>query len=164
MPGGAAVPTSTEGILVGTLKERLAAELKEAMKARDAVRLRALRMLTAGVKNREVEVGHELSDQELQEVAATEVKRRKEAAEAFAEAGRSELAEQERAEEAVLQTFLPERLSEEEVAALIEEAVAATGATGPGDLGKVMGHVMGRVKGRVDGGEVNRLVRERLSG
>lgn len=149
---------------MGTLKERLAAELTEAMKARDALRLGALRMLTAGVKNREVEVGHELSDEEFQEVAATEVKRRREAAEAFDEAGRPELAERERAEQAVLETFLPERLSEEEVAALIDEAVAATGASGPGDLGKVMGRVMGRAKGRVDGGEVNRLVRERLGG
>lgn len=149
---------------MGTLKERLAAELTEAMKARDALRLGALRMLTAGVKNREVEVGHELSDEELQEVAATEVKRRREAAEAFDEAGRAELAERERAEQAVLETFLPERLSEEEVAALIDEAVAATGASEPGDLGKVMGRVMGRAKGRVDGAEVNRLVRERLEG
>jgi uncharacterized protein len=155
---------STEAILMGQLKDRLAAEMRDAMKARDALRLGALRMLTTSVKNREVELGHELSDQELQEVAATEVKRRREAAQAYREGNRPELEEKERAEQAVLETYLPERLSEEESAALIDEAVAATGAEGPDDLGKVMGYVMGKAKGRVDGGEVNRLVRERLGG
>lgn len=155
---------STEAILVGQLKDRLAREMRDAMKARDAGRLGALRMLTASVKNREVAVGHELSDEEVQEVAATEVKRRKEAAEAYRRGNRPELEERERAEQAVLETYLPERLSEEETAALVDEAVSVTGAEGPGDLGKVMGYVMGKAKGRVDGGEVNRLVRDRLGG
>lgn len=147
---------------MGALKDRLVAELKDAMKARDRVRLATLRLLSAAVKNREVEVRHELSDEELQEVAATEVKRRKEAAQAYAEGGAGDRADAERAEQQILETFLPEQLSDEEVAALLDEAVAATGASGPGDVGKVMGYVMGKAKGRVDGGAVNRMVRDRL--
>jgi uncharacterized protein len=147
---------------VAEAKDRLQREMHEALKAGEKVRLGALRMLSAAVKNREVELGHELSDDELVEVASREVKRRKEAAEAFEKAGRQELADKEQEEQAVLESYLPAQLSEGEVAALIEEAVAATGASGPGDLGKVMGHVMGKAKGRVDGGTVNRLVQERL--
>jgi uncharacterized protein YqeY len=147
---------------VAEAKDRLQREMREALKAGEKVRLGALRMLSAAVKNREVELGHELSDDELVEVASREVKRRKEAAEAFEKAGRQELADKEQEEHAVLESYLPAQLSEEEVAALIDEGVAATGASGPGDLGKVMGHVMGKAKGRVDGGTVNRLVRERL--
>lgn len=143
-------------------KERLQREMREALKAGEKVRLGALRMLSAAVRNREVELGHELSDDELVEVASREVKRRKEAAEAFEGAGRQELVDKEREEQSVLETYLPAQLSDEELAALIDEAIAATGASGPGDLGKVMGHVMGKAKGRVDGGAVNRLVRERL--
>lgn len=141
---------------------RLQQEMREALKAGQKLRLGALRMLAASVKNREVELGHELSDEELVEVATREVKRRKEAAEAFDGGGRPELAEKERQEQAVLETYLPAQLSEDEVNALIEEAVVATGASGPGDLGKVMGYVMGKARGRVEGGTVNRLVRTRL--
>jgi uncharacterized protein YqeY len=147
---------------VAEAKDRLQREIREALKGGQKVRLGALRMLAASVKNREVELGHELSDEELVEVAGREVKRRKEAAEAFEGGGRPELAEKEREEQAVLESYLPAQLSEDEVNALIEEAVATTGASGPGDLGKVMGYVMGKAKGRVEGGTVNRLVRARL--
>lgn len=143
-------------------KDRLQREMREALKAGEKLRLGALRMLAASVKNREVELGHELSDEELVEVAGREVKRRKEAAEAYDDAGRPELAEKERQEQAVLESYLPAQLSDEEVETLVDEAIGATGASGPGDLGKVMGFVMGRAKGRVDGGTVNRLVRSRL--
>jgi uncharacterized protein len=148
---------------VAEAKDRLQQEMREALKAGQKVRLGALRMLAASAKNREVELGHELSDEELVEVAGREVKRRKEAAEAFADGGRPELAEKEREEQAILESYLPAQLSEDEVAALIEEAVGATGASGPGDLGKIMGYVMAKAKGRVDGGTVNRLVRARLA-
>jgi uncharacterized protein len=144
------------------MKDRLQREMRDALKAGERVRLGALRMLSASVKNREVEVRHELSDEEFVEVASREVKRRKEAAEAFEGGGRQELADKEREEQAVLEAYLPAQLSEDEVGALIDEAVGATGASGPGDLGKVMGYVMGKAKGRVDGGTVNRLVRARL--
>lgn len=144
------------------LKARLVDEMKQALKAGEKVRLGALRMLSASIKNREVELRRELNDEEVVEVAAREVKQRKESAEIYDGASRPELAEKERQEQAILEAYLPERLSDEEVAALVDEAVAATGASGPGDLGKVMGHVMARAKGRVDGATVNRLVRQRL--
>lgn len=149
---------------MGALKDRLPLELREAMKARDRTRLATLRLLTAAVRNREVELGHDLSDEELQAVASTEVKRRREAAEAYEQGGRPELAQQERAEQAILETYLPEQLSDEELDAIIDEAVAATGASGPGDVGRVMGQVMGKAKGRADGNEVRRRVAERLGG
>ena len=144
--------------------ERISEDLRAAMKAGAKIRLAALRMLATSIRNREVEVGHELSEDEFLEVVAREVKRRKEAAEAYDAAGRAELAERERQEEEALEGYLPEALSEEQVDALVEEAVAATGASGPGDMGKVMGHVMGRARGRVDGAAVSARVRERLSG
>ena len=147
---------------MGALKDRLPLELREAMKARDRTRLATLRLLTAAVRNREVELGHDLSDEELQAVASTEVKRRREAAEAYEQGGRPELAQQERAEQAILETYLPEQLSDEELDAIIDEAVAAAGASGPGDVGRVMGQVMGKAKGRADGNEVRRRVSERL--
>lgn len=148
----------------GSLKARLADEMRAAMKARERLRLSALRMLAASVKNREVELGHGLSDEELVEVAIREVKQRQEAIEAYERAGREDRAAQEREEREVLETYLPPRLSDEEVEALIEEAVATTGASGPGDLGKVMGLVMSKAKGRVDGRLVQKKVRDRLAG
>ena len=141
---------------------RVSEDLRAAMKAGQKVRLAALRMLSTSVRNREVEVGRELSEEEFHEVVGREVKRRKEAAEAFDGAGRGELAERERAEQRTLEAYLPEALSEDEVRALVEEAVSATGAAGPGDMGKVMGHVMGKARGRVDGSAVSAMVRERL--
>jgi uncharacterized protein len=144
------------------LKGRLASEMRESLKAGQRTRLAALRMLSASVKNREVELRHELSDDELRDVASREVKRRTEAIEAYDAAGREDLARREREEREVLRAYLPEQLSEDEVNALIDEAVAATGASSPQDMGKVMGFVMGRARGRVDGGAVQARVRERL--
>jgi uncharacterized protein YqeY len=148
---------------VTALKDRLAAEIREAMKARQAVRLSALRLLSASVKNREVELRRPLDDEEFVEVAIREVKRRREAVEAYESAGREDRAEREREEERVLEAYLPAALTDQEVDAIIEEAVAATGASGPGDMGKVMGQVMGKAKGRVDGKAVQEKVRARLA-
>jgi len=147
---------------VSTLKDRLAREIPEALKAGQKVRLGALRLLSASVKNREVELRHELSDEEFVEVAIREVKRRREAVEAYEAAGRADRADTEREEQRVLEAYVPAALSDEEVAALIEDAIAATGASGPADLGKVMGHVMSSARGRVDGKLVQARVRERL--
>lgn len=146
------------------LKARVAAEMREALKAGEKVRLSTLRLLSASVKNREVELLHELSDEELQEVAVREVKRRNEAIEAYEKAGREDLAAKEREEREILKPYIPEQLSEEEVDALIDEAVAATGASTPQEMGKVMGFVMGRAKGKVDGAVVQAKVRARLGG
>jgi uncharacterized protein YqeY len=145
-----------------TLKERLSQETTAALKAGQKVRLAALRLLSAAVKNREVELRRELSDDEFLEVAAKQVKQRRESIEAFEAAGRTELADREREEEAVLSAYLPEPLGDDELDAIVEEAIATAGATGPGDLGKVMGAVMARVKGRADGRTVQAKVRDRL--
>jgi len=146
------------------LKVRLAEELRAAMKAQEKVRLGALRMLTASVKNREVELRHPLDDDEFVEVATREVKRRREAIDAYEQAGRPDRADLEREEQRVLETYIPAGLSEAEVDALIEHAVTTSNATGPGDLASVMGLVMSKAKGRVDGKAVQVKVRERLSG
>ena len=144
-----------------TLKAQLREEITSALRSSDKVRLGALRMLSAAVTNREKEVLHELSDDELREVAGKEVKKHAESIEAFEKAGRQELADKERAEREAVSGYAPTQLTEEQVDALIE-AFAETGASGPGDFGAVMGVVMGRAKGQVDGATVQRKVKERL--
>ena len=148
---------------MASLKERLSTEMRQALKSGEKVRLSALRLLAASVKNREVELRHELSDEEFVDVATREVKRRAEAIEAYDGAGRPDRAATEREEMEVLKAYVPEQLSEAEVDALIDDAIASTGASGPGDMGKVMGVVMGAAKGRTDGRAVQEKVRARLS-
>jgi uncharacterized protein YqeY len=147
-----------------TLKEQIHDELTSAMKSGDKVRLGTVRMLTAAIVNREKDVRHELTDDEVREVAAREVKRRTESIEAFQQGGRSDLVEKETAERKILQAYAPEQLSDAEVDALIDEALAATGAASPQEIGKVMGFVMGKAKDKVDGAVVQAKVRERLGG
>jgi len=147
-----------------TLKAQVREQMTAAMRTGDKVRLGALRMLSAAITNREKEVLHDLDDDEVREVAAKEVKRRAESIEAFDSAGRTELADKERAEREVLQPFAPEQLSDAEVDALIDGAISSTGATSMADMGKVMGAVMATAKGRADGSIVQAKVRERLSG
>jgi hypothetical protein len=147
-----------------SLKDRVHEEMTAALRSGDKLRLGALRMLSAAITNREKEVLHELSDDEVREVAGREVKRRGESIEAFDAAGRVDLADKERAEREVLSPFAPEQLSGSEVDAIVEEAIASTGATSPKEMGKVMGAVMARAKGKVDGAIVQRKVLERLGG
>jgi uncharacterized protein len=147
-----------------TLKAQVHEQMTAALRAGEKVRLGALRMLASSITNREKEVMRELSDDEVREVAAKEVKRRTESIEAFESAGRTELAEKERAEREVLQAFAPEQLSDAEVDALIDGAISATGATSMQEMGKVMGAVMASAKGKVDGSVVQQKVRERLAG
>jgi uncharacterized protein YqeY len=147
-----------------TLKQRVREEMTAAMKAGEKVRLGALRMLSTAITNREKEVLHELSDDEVRDVAAREVKRRNESIEAFEKGGRADLVERETAEREVLQAYAPEQLTEAEVDALIDETIAATGASSPQDMGRVMGAVMGKARGKVDGAVVRAKVGERLGG
>ncbi len=144
------------------LKARVHSEMTAALKSGDRVRLGALRMLAAAITNREKDVRRELSDDEVREVAGTEVKKRTESIEAFESAGRMDLVERERAEREILQAYAPEQLGEAVVDSLIDEAIATTGAVSAKEMGKVMGFVMGRAKGKVDGALVQRKVRERL--
>jgi hypothetical protein len=147
-----------------TLKEQVREQMTASLRAGDKLRLGALRMLAAAITNREKEVLHELSDDEVREVAGREVKKRSESIEAFGSAGRTELAEKERAERDVLQPFAPEQLSDAEVDALIDEAISSTEASSMKEMGAVMGAVMASAKGKVDGSLVQRKVRERLGG
>lgn len=147
-----------------SLKTRIRDETVAAMKAGQKITVGALRLLSAAITNREKELRHELSDDEVREVAAKEIKKRGESIEAFEAAGRTDLAEREQAERAVLQPYAPDLLSDEEVDALIEEAIATTGASDPKEMGKVMGAVMGKAKGKVDGTIVQARVRARLGG
>ena len=147
-----------------TLKEQVHEQMTSALRAGDKLRLGALRMLAAAITNREKEVLHELSDDEVREVAGKEVKKRSESIEAFGSAGRTELAEKERAEREILQPFAPEQLSDAEVDALIDEAISSTEASSMKEMGAVMGAVMASAKGKVDGSLVQRKVRERLGG
>lgn len=146
------------------LKAKVQREMHEALKAGDKIRLGALRMLSAAITNREKEVRRELSDDEVRDVAVREVKRRTESIEAFEKGGRADLVQKETTEREVLNAYAPAPLSDAEVDALIDEAFAATGASGPGDVGKVMGFVMGKAKGKVDGTAVQARVRARLGG
>ena len=144
------------------LKSEIQEQMHAAMKSGDKVRVGALRMLSAAITNQEKELRHELSDDEVREVAGKEVKKRTESIEAFEGAGRQELAEKERAEREVVAAYAPPQLSDEAVDALIDEALAATGATSAKEMGKVMGVVMGKAKGHVDGSVVQRKVLARL--
>jgi len=132
------------------------------MKSGDKVRLSTLRLLSAAIKNKEVELLHELSDEEIRDVAVKEAKRRKESIEAYQAGNRPELVAKERAELEILQVYLPEQLSEAEVDALIDEAIASTGATSAKEMGKVMGQVMAKAKGKVDGSVVQARVKAKL--
>ena len=144
------------------LKADIRTQMTDAMKAGEKVRLGALRMFVSAIRYKEDELGHELSDEEIADVATKEVKKRSESIEAFEGAGRTELAEKERQEREIIAVFAPPRLSDEAVDALVEEALVATGATSVKELGKVMGFVMGKAKGGVDGAVVQEKVRAQL--
>jgi uncharacterized protein YqeY len=148
--------------VAGQLHTQIREQIAQALKAGDKLRVGALRMLSAAITNREKDERHELSDDEVREVAGREMKKRGESIEAFQAAGRTELADKERAERDVLAEYAPTQLTDEQVDALIDEAFQATGASGPADIGKVMGFVMARAKGQVDGGAVQLRVKERL--
>jgi uncharacterized protein len=151
-------------VSVPGLKATIQADTVAALKAGEKLKVGALRMLTAAIVNKEKELRQELSDDEVREVAAKEVKKRAESIEAFENAGRQELADKEETEREILRAYAPEQLSEVQVDALIEDAIASTGASGPQDIGKVMGAVMAGAKGKVDGSVVQAKVRARLEG
>ena len=150
------------------LKEQISGEMTAAMKAGDRVRVGALRMFLAAIKTREVEgsTARELSDDEIRQVAAKEVKKRTESIEAFESAGRTELADRERAEREVLEPYAPPQVDEAAIDVLVDEALAATGATTVKEMGRVIGAVMAKAKalGQVDGAVVQAKVRARLEG
>ncbi|GAB3071259.1 GatB/YqeY domain-containing protein [Nocardioides zeae] len=151
---------------MSTLKDRLRADLTTAMKAREKLRASTLRMALTAVTNAEVsgDESRELTDAEVLGILEKEAKKRREAAAAFAEGGRTESAEKERAEAEVLAVYLPEGLSDAEIEAIVTAAIEQTGAAGEGmrAMGKVMGVVQPQVKGRADGAAVAAEVRRQL--
>jgi uncharacterized protein YqeY len=148
------------------LKDRLRSDLTVAMKARDEVRTRTLRMALTSVTNEEVagKAARDLDDDEVQRLVAREAKRRREAAEAFDAAGRPDQAASERAEEAVLAGYLPAQLDDAELTAIVTRAIAESGATEVRAMGQVMKTVTPQVAGRAEGGRVAAEVRRQLAG
>jgi len=149
-----------------TLKDQLRTDLTAAMKARDETRTRTLRMALTSITNEEVSgnSAHDLTDEEITKILAREAKRRREAATAFADAGRDDQAKAERAEEEVLTGYLPAQLSDDELAAVVAAAIAETGASGTAGIGQVMKVVTPQIAGRADGSRVAAMVRSKLAG
>jgi uncharacterized protein YqeY len=138
-------------------------ELKEAMKARDAERRDALRLILNALRSSEKELQRPLSEDEELQVLRRERKRRLEAAEAFRTGGREEQAQSEERELEILEEFMPEPLSEDEIEEIVDDAIAEVGATSMADLGRVMADVMPQIAGRADGSTVSQIVREKLA-
>jgi len=149
-----------------SLHDSIETDLRTAMKARDKARTSALRMAVAALKNRAVADGQSpqgrLDDEVVQQVLASEVKRRREAATAFRDAGRTESAASEDAEAEIYAAYLPQQLDDDELAAIVDQTVAEVGAAGPQQMGQVMKAVMPKVQGRADGSRVSALVKQRL--
>lgn len=146
------------------LQQRITEDMKAAMKAGDKEALGAIRMLRAAIKDKEIELGHELAEDELYALIGKQVKQRKDAAAQYAEGGRPELEARELAEVELFTAYLPEPLGDDEVAAMLESVVAETGASGMRDMGKVMAAMRERVQGRADMGSLSAMVKARLQG
>lgn len=146
-----------------TLIERLKDEQKAAMKAKNKPRLGAIRLVMAAIKQREVDEKITLSEDDVLAVLTKMVKQRRDSVAQYEAANRQDLADAELAEIAVLEEFMPQPLSDDEVAALLDEAIAATGATSMQDMGKLMGVLKPQVQGRADMGKVSQLVKAKLS-
>ena len=148
-----------------SLKAQLMEDMKAAMKAKEAgkQKLAVIRMVRSAIRQTEIDGKKELDDNDVIALISKEVKMRRDSIEEFQKGGRQDLVEQTEAEIAVLMPYLPQQLSEDEVRALVKEAIAATGASTPKDMGKVMGKLMPKVKGRADGKMVNTIVRELLA-
>lgn len=147
-----------------TLRGRIEAAMRDAMRARDSQRTQTLRMAMAAAQNRRIALGRDLTDEEVVDVLTKQVKQRRESIEMYTAAGRSDRAALEEAEAAILAEFLPEQLDEAAVEQLARAAIAETGSSTPGDLGRVMGHLSPQTKGRADGRLVSDVVRRLLAG
>lgn len=146
-----------------SLKDQITDDMKAAMRAKQSERLSAIRLLLAAVKQKEIDERITLDDAGVAAVVEKLVKQRKDSITAFTQAARQDLADKETAELAVLQAYLPARLSDAEVAAVVGEIVAATGASSPADMGKVMGAAKARLAGKADMGQVSALIKAALA-
>ena len=146
------------------LREQLREDLKAAMRAQDVTRRGTIRMLEAAIKNAEIEKrGKELAEPDILAILQRQLKQRRDSIEQFERGGRRDLADIERAEIEVIQAYLPEQLSEDDIEAAAKRIIGRTGATGPGDRGKVMGPLMQELRGKADGSAVNSVVSRLLS-
>ena len=147
-----------------TLKEQITEDMKTAMRAKDSERLGTIRLLLAALKQKEVDERIELDDAMVVAIVDKMVKQRKDSIAAFTTGGRTDLADKESAEIKVLEVYLPQRMSADEVATAVKAIVAELGASGPGDMGKVMGVVKTRLAGKADMGQVSAAVKSALTG
>lgn len=147
-----------------TLKERLNDDLKDAMRSRDALRRNTIRLLLSAIGYEEIARRGDLDDDAVTQVLTKQAQQRRDSIEAYTKGGRSDLVAQEEAELAIVSAYLPTPLSVEEISAIVDAAIADAGASGPQDMGKVMGRVMPQVRGRADGRQVSALVNQRLRG
>jgi uncharacterized protein YqeY len=144
------------------LKKRIDQDLKDALKNKDSVKLNVLRMLKSEIRYKEIDLGSELSDDEVILVLSSSIKKRKDSIQQFEKGGRDDLVSKERAELDIIQKYMPEQLSKEDLFQIITQAIEEVNATGPSDLGKVMKQIMPNIRGKADGKIVNQLVSSRL--
>ncbi len=146
-----------------SLKAQIMNDMKAAMKAKDKATVGTIRMLTAAIKQVEVDERRELSDADVLAIVSKMIKQRKDAAEQYAQAERADLEQQELSEIKILESYLPEQLSAEKVQAIVQEVITQTGASGMQDMGQVMGQVKAKVAGQADMGQVSQIVKAALS-
>jgi uncharacterized protein YqeY len=146
------------------LKQQLTEDMKVAMKGGNKSRLGVIRLILAAVKQVEVDTREELSDADITGVLTRMVKQRRDSVAQYTDAGRADLADQETYEIGIIEEYLPEQMSEDEVLAVIDEIIAATGASGPKDMGKVMGQLKSKLQGKADMGAASALVKQKLTG
>jgi hypothetical protein len=147
-----------------SLQDKLNNDMKDAMRAKDTLRLSTVRQLRSAIKNKEIAIGKSLDDEAIVGVITTQGKQRREAAQMYRDNGRPELAEKEEAELEILLAYLPAQLGESELRTLISAVISEVGASSPQDMGKVMGPIMAKTRGCADGKLVNQLVKELLAG
>ena len=143
--------------------QQLESDLNEALKERDKIRLTTLRLLKSALQNYKIEVGHDLSTQEIVQVLQKEAKKHRDSIESYQKAGRDDLAKEESEELEILDSYLPQQISEEELTKVIDQVIAETGAKDKSQTGQVMGAVMARVSGQADGKRVSAIVAQKLS-
>jgi uncharacterized protein YqeY len=147
-----------------SLQEQISAALKDAMRARDEVKMTTLRLVLTAIKKREKETRSLLEDQEVISVITSQIKQRRESIEQYRKAGREDLAQTEENELQILQGYMPEQASEEEISNTLDEIIAEVGAVSMKDMGKVMKAAMAKLAGKAEGGAINAMVKAKLSG
>ncbi len=150
--------------MTDSLKQRLSDDVKNAMRSKDKPRLGVLRLITAAIKQREVDERIELTDDDVTVILDKMTKQRRESISQFEQADRQELADQEKFEIEIIKEYLPEQLSEEEIVKLVQEAISSSGASEMKDMGKVMGLLKPQLQGRADMGSVSGLIKKQLAG